>query len=124
MGDITRSHFSCSYATNNNIILFSSNTLSHSVERRQMFRAAIREDLIAPKSSLNHITISNTSLLYSVVLILFIFPTGLLRNSVTATRISAFLTYTTVSICVKDLLKDCSASSEWCVRKRKPFQWI
>ncbi len=72
MGDITRCHFSCSYPTNNNIILFRSNSSTLS-ERLLMFRAAIREDPIAENSPMNHITIRKTCLLGSVLLIFYIF---------------------------------------------------
>lgn len=53
MGDVTRCHFSRSHPTNNNIIVFSSRsgTPRRCAERLLMFRAAIRDDLIAEKLS-------------------------------------------------------------------------
>lgn len=115
MGDITRCHFSCSYQTNNNIILFRSNssTLSHSVERLLMLRAAIREDLIAGNSPLNHITMKKTCLLGSVLIIFIYFS----NNSS-----SILHTFTTVCICATKTAVPLLNGVYF--RKRREFQWI
>lgn len=107
MGDITRCHCSGSYATNNNIILFSSRTLAHSEERLQTFRAA-REHLIAETES-HHVENNKPPLLSSVW-----FPpqADYLENTVTAVKICGYFKYTIAR-------KDVDAFSEWCL----PRNW-